>query len=174
MPYRGKAPICISMKTLTSARSSRSATKPVTEGSNKTPRQRLHSVPVGVVEVNVRSDGLDSVGGLHPDGSVYTVLYLLLGQEGLILLPALDALEQGAAHVPVGTACGQAGIQVNVRLDDGGQGQLAAAVYHLFAGEGFEVRSDLFKLTVGHTDINRFGCVFDEQILKKHGFHSYL
>ena len=117
---------------------------------------------------------LDTIGGLHTDGLIDAILDFLLGEEGLILLPALDALEQGAAHVPVGTACGQAGIQVDVRLDDGGQDQLTAAVYHLFAGEGFKVRSDLFKLTVGHTDINRFGCVFDEQILKKHGFHSSL
>ena len=89
-------------------------------------QQRLHSGQLGVVDVNVGTDVLDTVGGLHPDGLVYTVLYLLLGEEGLILLPALDALKQGAAHVPVGTACGQAGIQVDVRLDDGGQGQLAA------------------------------------------------
>ena len=59
-------------------------------------------------------------------------------------------------------------------LDDGGQGQLAAAINDLFAGKGSEVRSDFLKLTVGHTDIHGLGSVFDVEILKQHGVYSSL
>lgn len=89
---------------------------------------------------------LDTIGGLHTDGLIDAILNFLLGEEGLILFPALDAFKQSAAHVPAGTAGGEAGIQVDMGLDDGGQRQLAAAINNFFAGEGSEVRSDFSNL----------------------------
>ena len=137
-------------------------------------QQSLHGGQLGIVDIHVGTNVLDPVGGLHTDRLVDAVLDLLLGQEGLILFPALDPLEQGAAHIPAGTARGQAGIQMHVRLDDGGQRQLAAAVYDLFAGQRGQVRGDLFKLSVGHTDIHGLGGVFNVQVFEQHNFHSSL
>ena len=136
-------------------------------------QQRFHSGQLGIIDINMGTNMLDTIGGLHTDGLIDAILNFLLGEEGLILFPALDAFKQSAAHVPAGTAGGEAGIQVDMGLDDGGQGQLAAAINNFFAGEGFDI-GDLFELTIGHTDIHGLGSVFDEQILKKHGFHSSL
>lgn len=113
---------------------------------------------------------LDTIGGLHTDGLIDAILNFLLGEEGLILFPALDAFKQSAAHVPAGTAGGEAGIQVDMGFDDGGRASLPPQSTTSSPGRASILAAHLFELTVGHTDINRFGCVFDEQILKSMGF----
>ena len=86
-------------------------------------QQRFHSGQLGIVDINMGTNMLDTIGGLHTDGLIDAILNFLLGEEGLILFPALDAFKQSAAHVPAGTAGGEAGIQVDMGLDDGGPPQ---------------------------------------------------
>ena len=57
-----------------------------------------------IVDINMGTNMLDTIGGLHTDGLIDAILNFLLGEEGLILFPALDAFKQSAAHVPAGTA----------------------------------------------------------------------
>ena len=135
-------------------------------------QEGLQGGELGVVDVHVGADVLDAVGGLETDGPVDPFLYLPLGEGGLVLLPTLDALEQGARQVPAGAAGGEAGIQMDVGLHKGGQGQLAGTVgYHLLPRAGGEIRADLLELPVGHPDVRRLGGVVHIQLLKQHRAH---
>ena len=109
-----------------------------------------------VVDIHVGTHILDAVGRLHPDSLVDPLLHLLLGEEGLVLLPALNAFKQGSGEVPAGTARGQAGVQVYVGLHKGGQHHLARTVGdRLLPRDGLQIGSNLCKLPVGDPNVHR-------------------
>ncbi len=64
------------------------------------------------------TDMLDAMVHQHADGLFRAVLDVVVGCDCLALGPALDAFEQGAAHVPARLAGCQRGVQVDVRLDE--------------------------------------------------------
>lgn len=79
-------------------------------------------------DVDVGAHVLDAMGGQGADGACGAGLGVFLGDGGLALAPALDALEQGAAHVPARLTGGQGGVEVDVRLDEGRHHQVASGV----------------------------------------------
>jgi len=73
----------------------------------------------------------------HVDGLLRPRLGVLVGDQRLALTPALDALEQRAAHVPRRLAGGQRGVEVDVRLDEGRHHQIAGGVDIALVGFGW-------------------------------------
>ena len=71
---------------------------------------------------------LDAVGGEGLDGFFGAGPGVFLGDGGLAFAPALDAFEQGAAHVPARFAGGEGGIKVNMRFDEGRYHQVAGRI----------------------------------------------
>ena len=128
----------------------------------------FQSGQLGVVDIHMGSDILDAVGGLHPNCSADPVPDILLRKPGLILLPALDALKQGTAHVPPRDSCRHAGVQMDMGLHEGRQGHLSGAVHHFLPALGFQLRGDGCKRSVRYPDIHRLRGVFYGQILKQH------
>ena len=70
----------------------------------------------------------DQLAGEGVDGLLGADLGVFRGDGRLALAPALDALEQRAAHVPARLAGGKGGVEVNVRLDEGRHHQIAAGI----------------------------------------------
>ena len=124
-----------------------------------------------VIDIHMGSDILDAIGGLHPNSLADPVPDILFRKPGLILLPALDALKQGTAHVPPGDTCRHAGVQMDMGLHKGRQGHLSGAVHHFLPGLGFQLRGDGCKLSVGYPNIHSFHGVFNRQILKQHNLY---
>ena len=81
-----------------------------------------------VGDVHMGAHMLDAVGGQGLEGFVGAVAGVVEGQGGLALAPALDALEQRAAHVPTRLARRQRGIEVDMGLDKGRHHQVAGGV----------------------------------------------
>jgi len=72
---------------------------------------------------------LDAVLDQHVDGSFRAALAVLVGHQRLALGPELDALEQGAAHVPARLAGGERGVIVSTASVAAFDGQLGQAGY---------------------------------------------
>jgi len=83
---------------------------------------------VRIGHVHVGADMLDAMGGEGLDGLFGAGLGVCLGDGGLAFAPALDALEQRAAHVPARFAGGEGGVEVDVRFDKGWDHQVAGCV----------------------------------------------
>ncbi|MNF84315.1 hypothetical protein D3C84_666690 [compost metagenome] len=89
---------------------------------------RLERGQLRVGDVDVGAHMLDAVGGEGLDGFLGAGLGVFLGDRHLALAPAFDAFEQRAAHVPARFACGERGVEVDVRFDEGRHHQVAAGV----------------------------------------------
>ena len=70
--------------------------------------------------------------------------------------------------VPYGVAGREAGVEVDVALDEGRYRELARAVDDLFAFARRQVLRDFLKLSVRYADVLRFRRVFDEDIFYEH------
>ncbi|MNH12905.1 hypothetical protein D3C79_724590 [compost metagenome] len=95
----------------------------------------LQGDQVGVGHIHVGTDELDSVGDLpfqRLDGAPF---HILVGQQRLALGPALYPLEQGAGQVPARLTRGLGGIEVNMGLDKGRDGEALLAIQHRLGGE---------------------------------------
>jgi len=79
---------------------------------------------------------LDAVLDQHVDGLPGARLGVLVGHLRLAFAPALDALEQRAAHVPGRLAGGECGVQMNMRLDERRHHQVTGGVEVARAGLG--------------------------------------
>ncbi|MNG92065.1 hypothetical protein D3C79_509840 [compost metagenome] len=82
----------------------------------------------GVGDIDMGTYMLDAMVHQHADGLFRAVLDVVMGGDRLALGPALDAFEQGAAHVPARLAGGQRGVQVNVRFDEGRHHQVLPGI----------------------------------------------
>ena len=120
------------------------------------------------------TDKLNSVLSLHPRRPVDPLFHIPLGQGLLTQGPALDPLKKSSGLVPYRFPRCQAGIQVNMGLDKGGQDQLTGAVQHLLAGPGSEAGGDFLKSAVRYPDVGGFRRVFNEYILNQHSLESRL
>ena len=78
--------------------------------------------------IDMAAHMLDAMLGEHANSGVGALFGVFVGDGGFTLGPALDAFEQGAAEVPLGLACGQGRIQMNMRLYKWRDQQLAPGV----------------------------------------------
>ena len=131
-------------------------------------QQRFHGGELGVGHVHVGTHELHAVLGLHPYRPVNPLPHIRAGELLLAQAPALDALKQGAGLVPHWVPRSQAGVQVDVGFDKGGQGQTAGAVDDLLARQRRQPRLQALKLPVGDADIGGLRGVFYEHILDQH------
>ncbi len=86
-------------------------------------QHRLESDQIGIGDIDMGTDELDTVGDLplqRLDGAPF---HILVGQHCLALGPAFDPLEQGAGEVPARLARRLGGIEMDVRFDKGGNGE---------------------------------------------------
>ena len=88
---------------------------------------------VGVGDIDMGTHLLDAMGGQGAQGLVGPGASVFGGDAGLALTPALDALEQRAAHVPAWLAGGEGGVQVDMWLDERRYHQVAAGIQVLLA-----------------------------------------
>ena len=114
------------------------------------------------------TDMLNAVGGIQTHSTVDAVADILLGQSLFPQCPCLDALKQGAGHIPLGLTGSQAGVQMDMGFDEGRQGQLAAEVHHFFPGTGLQIRGDFFELAVSDANITGGRSIFNIQIAIEH------
>ncbi|KOS79635.1 hypothetical protein DM53_441 [Burkholderia mallei] len=84
-----------------------------------------------VGHVDVRAHVLNAVIAQHPDRRMRAGLRVLVRDRRLALRPALDPLEQRAAHVPFGLARRQHRVEMDVRLDERRDHELAVGVDHV-------------------------------------------
>ena len=63
---------------------------------------------------------------------------------------------------------GQAGIQMDMRLDEGRQCQLAAEIHNLFTLPGLQGSRDLFKTAIGYPDVAGSFRIFNIEIAIQH------
>ncbi|MNV12442.1 hypothetical protein D3C71_1030440 [compost metagenome] len=85
---------------------------------------------IGVGDIDVGADELDAVGDLPFQRLDGAPLHIFVGQQRLALGPALDPLEQSTGEVPARLARRLGGIEVNMGLDKGRDGQSPLPVQH--------------------------------------------
>ena len=129
-----------------------------------------------VGDVDVSAHVLDAMVDQHVDGLLGAGLGVFMGDQRLALGPALDALEQRAAHVPGRLAGGEGGVEVDVRLDEGRYDQVASGVQialgdgvqgvlDVDGGDAFAVQSDAVQAVAAA----QAGIVDDHQVSSQAG-----
>ncbi|MNE49608.1 hypothetical protein D3C80_1441390 [compost metagenome] len=83
---------------------------------------------LGVGDVDMGAYVLNAVVDQHADGLGGAGLDVFVGGDFLAFGPALDAFEQGATHVPLRLAGSEGGVEVDVRLDEGGYHQVLPGI----------------------------------------------
>ncbi len=83
---------------------------------------------VWVGDVDMGADMLDAVSGQGLNSLLGAGLGVFLGDGGLALAPALNALEQCSTHIPARFAGSKGGIKVDMRLDEGRYHQVTGGV----------------------------------------------
>ena len=80
----------------------------------------------------------------------------------------MDPLEEGARLIPHRLPRRQAGVQVDMGLNKGGQGQLAGAVDHLLPRPGGEAGGNFLETAVRYPDVRSLRRVFDVYAFDQH------
>src|ERR1700694_3906960 len=96
--------------------------------------QRSERGQLGIADVDVATDEEDAVRDLPAQYSRHATLHVLDRQVLDPLAPDRDAFEEGTAEILARLADGEHGVEVDVRLDQGGREQVAPGVDHLAGG----------------------------------------
>ena len=134
----------------------------------------FHSGQLGVCDIHVGTDMLNTVGCLHPDRPVYPLPDIRLGQLVLALGPALDPLKKGAGHIPHRVPRRQAGVQVDMGFNERRQSQTSAQILHFFPLPWSDRGSDFCKPSLLNANIAGFRRVFQVQVFQQHSIIPFL